>query len=131
MIYTESELGTQSIISLLECLPTIEREWVEHNAFSIPLMEFKNVSDTYFVRYSDLESLAECQDISIHEAAREVQDANFLKDDNFVIAMEEWRPIANPSIVDEFKNVILIKEMNTPVYESCKACMDLFMENWQ
>ena len=128
MIYTESELGTQSIISLLECLPTIEREWVEHNAFSIPLMEFKNVSDTYFVRYSDLESLAECQDISIHEAAREVQDANFLKDDNFVIAMEEWRPIANPSIVDEFKNVILIKEMNTPIYRICETCMNLFME---
>ena len=119
---------TRDTISLLESLPYIEREFVDPTPSSIPLMELEDHPDVHFVRYSDLEHLAEVRDIPIHEAADSIQKANLLPSKRFVVAMEEWRPLLNPSIIDEFPNVLLIKEVNTPTYLACEACMNMFME---
>jgi len=117
----------KNTISLLESLPYIEREFVDPTPSSIPLMELEDHPDVHFVRYSDLEHLAEVRDITIHEAAVAIQKANLLPARRFVVAMEEWRPLIDPSIVDEFPNVLLIKEVNTPVYQFCEDCMNAFM----
>ena len=119
---------TRDTISLLESLPYIEREFVDPTPSSIPLMELEDHPDVHFVRYSDLEHLAEVRDITIHEAVIVIQKANLLPSRRFVVAMEEWRPLINPSIIDEFPNVLLIKEVNTPTYQACEACMNMFME---
>lgn len=118
---------TRDTISLLESLPYIEREFVDPTPSSIPLMELEDHPDVHFVRYSNLEHLAEVRDITIHEAATVIQKANLLPSRRFVVAMEEWRPLINPSIVDEFPNVLLIKEVNTPTYRFCETCMNAFM----
>jgi len=86
--------------------------------------------EVFFVRYSDLERLAEVEEISIQEAAAEVRDVNLLPDSRFVVAMEEWRPLLNPDIVHAFPNVILIKEQGpgSVAYQACDACMTMFLE---
>lgn len=132
MVFNLDALGqfqqTRDTISLLESLPYIEREFVDPTPSSIPLMELEDHPDVHFVRYSNLEHLAEVRDITIHEAATVVQKANLLPSRRFVVAMEEWRPLINPSIIDEFPNVLLIKEVNTPTYHFCETCMNAFME---
>lgn len=131
MVYTrdsiDSFLLTRNQLSLLECMPYIEREYVDPTPTSIPLMELSDCPGVHFIRYTDLEKLAEVEEISLQEAAIAVQDANLLAKDQFVVAMEEWRPLLDPSLIEEFPNVLLIKEVNTPTYRFCETCMNAFM----
>lgn len=132
MVYTrdniDSFLRTRDQLSLLECLPYIEREYVDPTPTSIPLMELTDCPGVHFIRYTDLEKLSEVEEVSIQEAAIAVRDANLLTEDQFVIAMEEWRPLLDPSLINAFPYVILIKEVNTPVYQFCEDCMNTFMQ---
>lgn len=136
MVYNVESLDrvnqARGTVALVESLPTIEREYIDPSPATTPLLEFADpkLEGVYFVRYSDLERLAESNEISIQEAARGVRDANLLPDSRFVVAMEEWRPILNPDIVDAFSNVILIKEQGpgSVAYQACEACMTMFLE---
>lgn len=132
MVYTrdsiDSFLLTRNQLSLLECLPYIEREYVDPTPTSIPLMELTDCPGVHFIRYTDLEKLAEVEEVSLQEAALAVRNANLLAKDQFVVAMEEWRPLLDPNLIDAFPNVILIKEINTPVYRFCEDCMNAFMQ---
>lgn len=133
MVYNVNALIEDSkardTIALVESLPTIERGYVDPSPSTIPLLELTGYEDVYFARYSDLKRLAEANQSTIQEAAIEVREANLLPDSRFVVAMEEWRPLLNPSIVNQFPNVLLIKEgESSPVYQACEACMEMFME---
>lgn len=120
---------SRNTISLIESLPYIEREFVDPTPSSIPLMELEDHPNVHFVRYSDLEHLAEVKDITIQEAASAIQKANLLPARRFVIAMEEWRPLINPSIIDEFPNVLLIKEQGplSMPYRLCETYLGSYI----
>ena len=135
MVYNVESLDrdnrARGTVSLVESLPTIERGYVDPSPFTTPLMELAfPLQEVFFVRYSDLERLAEVEGVSVQEAAAEVRDVNLLPDSRFVVAMEEWRPLLNPDIVHAFPNVILIKEQGpgSVTYQACDACMTMFLE---
>ena len=136
MIYNESELQLQArtagLLSLLESLPPIGREWVDTQPSELPLLEFEDFSlrGVHFVRYSDLAKLSEAKEISIQEAAEEVRNINLLPKDKFVVAMEEWLPLAYPGIENSFDNVVLMKESQESLpYQLCEACLNPYLES--
>lgn len=132
MLYSEAQMKVDNLLSLLENMNVIHHDEISITPSSIPLLEFAdpNLEGIFFAKYSDLENLSIEKEYSIHEAYNEVLNSHLLNRDSLVVAMEEWRPLINPNLIDEFENVVLIKEQGptSKAYMLCETCLNPYIE---
>lgn len=133
MIYDTNNLRihhrTQATMSLLESFERISREFTRPSPYTTPLVEAVNYGGTYMVRYSDLIKLCEEYEISVQEAINEVVETHQLQPHEVIVSLEEWRAYDDPYILYRFSNeYVVVPEYNTPTYQFCEDCMNLYLE---
>jgi hypothetical protein len=62
------------------------------------------------VYYKDLLSLSEDNCISIEEALDMIIKENCIPRKGLVVAIEEWRAMLNPDIMNQFSDIVLMRE---------------------
>lgn len=115
----------RSPLSLLESMETINDRLC---GCMVPVQETKDHKN--MVYYKDLLSLSEDNCISMEEALDMTIKENCIPRKGLVVAIEEWRPLCNPGIMNQFSDVVLVKEsVYSEPYRVCDKILSSYVES--
>ena len=115
----------RSPLSLLESMQTIDDRLC---GSMVPVQETKDHRN--MVYYKDLLSLSEDNCVSIEEALDMAIKENCIPRKGLVVAIEEWRPLCNPEIMNQFSDIVLVKEsIYSEPYRICDKILSNYLES--
>lgn len=98
------------------------------NPIAIPIMESDRLGSN-IVQFTDVERLSEENDISYIDAMQSIAEANNIDPSQLAVAVDDWRVIVDPDIVNELANVV-INPISDNCFEAklCESILDVFYE---
>lgn len=114
----------RSPLSLLESMETIDDRLC---GCMVPVQETRDHRN--MVYYKDILSLSEDNCISVEEALDMTIKENCIPRNGLVVAIEEWRPLCNPDIMNQFSDIVLVKEsVYSEPYRICNKILSSYVE---
>ena len=94
----------------------------------IPIMESDRLGSN-IVQFTDVERLSEENDISYIDAMQSIAEANNIDSSQLAVAVDDWRVIVDPDIVNELANVV-INPISDNCFEAklCESILNVFYE---
>lgn len=115
----------RSPLSLLESMETIDDRLC---GCMVPVQETRDHRN--MVYYKDILSLSEDNCISVEEALDMTIKENCIPRKGLVVAIEEWRPLCNPDIMNQFSDIVLVKEsVYSEPYRVCDKILSSYVES--